>query len=86
VGVCPGLYDDPNRRSLTGGAHSSSRLASMTPYPVAPVTNLHDGRLRATRSVRPPAATVPRPIVLGLPHVTRPYRRVALTLDPERGA
>jgi hypothetical protein len=27
AGVCPGLYDDPHRRSLTGGAHSSSRLA-----------------------------------------------------------
>jgi len=27
VGVCPGLYDNPHRRSLTGSAHSSSRLA-----------------------------------------------------------
>jgi hypothetical protein len=30
MGVCPGLYDDPHRRSLTGGAHSSSRLAPTT--------------------------------------------------------
>jgi pimeloyl-ACP methyl ester carboxylesterase len=29
AGVCPGLHDDPHRRSLTGGAHSSSRLAPM---------------------------------------------------------
>jgi hypothetical protein len=31
VGVCPGLYDGPHRRSLTGGAHSSSRLAPHEP-------------------------------------------------------
>ena len=30
AGVCPGLYDDPHRRSLTGGAHSSSHLAPKT--------------------------------------------------------
>jgi hypothetical protein len=30
MGVCPGLYDDPHRRSLTGGAHPSSRLAPTT--------------------------------------------------------
>jgi hypothetical protein len=39
MGVCPGLYDDPHRRSLTGGAHSSSRLAPNDPYPVVPVKN-----------------------------------------------
>jgi hypothetical protein len=30
MGVCPGLDDDPHRRSLAGGAHSSSRLAPTT--------------------------------------------------------
>ena len=40
VGVCPGLYDDPHRRSLTSGDHSSSRLAPSDPYPVVPLTNL----------------------------------------------
>jgi len=35
VGVCPGLYDNPHRRSLTGGAHSSSRLAPMTLTPLS---------------------------------------------------
>jgi hypothetical protein len=39
VGVCPGLYDDPHRRSLTSGDHSSSRLAPSDPYPVVPLTN-----------------------------------------------
>jgi len=29
VGVCLDCYDDPHRRSLTGGAHPSSRLARM---------------------------------------------------------
>jgi hypothetical protein len=30
MGVCPGLYDDPHRRSRTGGAYPSSRLAPTT--------------------------------------------------------
>ena len=38
--VYPGLYDDPHRRSLTSGDHSSSRLAPLTLTPVVPVTNL----------------------------------------------
>src|SRR6266536_616905 len=36
-------YDNPHRRSLTGGTHSSSRLVPASlqcPYPVVPVTNL----------------------------------------------
>jgi hypothetical protein len=43
VGVYPGLYDDPHRRSLTSGDHSSSRLAPLTLTPVVPVTNLTAG-------------------------------------------
>src|SRR5215208_527719 len=33
-------HDDPHRRSHTGGAHSSSRLAPSSPTPVVPVMNL----------------------------------------------
>jgi hypothetical protein len=33
-------HDDPHRRSHTGGAHSSSRLAPLSPTPVVPVMNL----------------------------------------------
>src|SRR5215208_5906839 len=43
VGVCPGLYDNPHRRSLTGGARSSSRLAPIAPYPIVSVPNLRAG-------------------------------------------
>ena len=58
VGVCLGLYDDPHRRSLTRGGHSSSRLAPTGPYPVVPWTNLTAGTC-ASRSVRSPPLTVP---------------------------
>jgi hypothetical protein len=33
-------HDDPHRRSHTGGAHSSSRLAPLSPTPGVPVVNL----------------------------------------------
>jgi hypothetical protein len=52
VGVGPGLYDDPHRRSLTSGGHSSVPPRSGDPYPFVPLTNLtvidksHDCRLR----------------------------------------
>jgi len=46
VGVCPGLYDDPHRRSLTGGAHSSSRLAPMTLTHLSQSPNLTTGVAR----------------------------------------
>jgi hypothetical protein len=74
VGVGPGLYDDPHRRSLTSGGHSSVPPRSSDPYPVVPLTNLtvvlkpHDWCLRTQgRSDRHPL-TVP-PIGHGLPHV-----------------
>jgi hypothetical protein len=46
VGVCPGLYDDPHRRSLTSGDHSSSRLAPSDPYPSRPGDEPHGWCLR----------------------------------------
>jgi hypothetical protein len=58
VGVVRGSTTSP-RRSLTGGAHSSSRLAAMTPYPLVPVTNRTTGAWVHPGSVRPQAATVP---------------------------
>jgi hypothetical protein len=56
-GRLSGLYDDPHRRSLTSGDHSSSRLAPLTPTPVAPVTNLTAGSYASKVG---PTATIDR--------------------------
>jgi hypothetical protein len=48
VGVGPGLYDVPTSE-LTGGAHSSSRLAPYDPLPSRPGDEPHDWRPGASR-------------------------------------
>src|SRR5512132_3648697 len=57
----------PHRRSLTGGAHPSSRLARMT-LPSRPGDEPHHRRLRAS-AVGPATGSDGYPVTHGLPHV-----------------
>jgi hypothetical protein len=87
VGVCPGLYDDPHRLSLTGGAHSSSRVPprSMT-LPSRPGGEPHDWRLRAS-TVGPTASRdSPARSRTGFLTLRATLSTGRPTLYPERGA